>query len=209
MPFNFRRFTHAPTNRILNYFKIYSMTYAIIELALISASAAAGLYLQFELCVVSISSQAFILLSIVWMLYKDELKAIKYNIYFGIIALLINVIILPILLIWAKAANFLCNDIISYSTNAIAKSQCTQLLTARAFLGLILVMELAFKFIWIIVCLVGYKGKIMLLKTLSEAREKRRLEKLRELEALREKERRRKERRRKELKDKILSDKVK
>ena len=70
-------------------------------------------------------------------------------------------------------------------------------------------MELAFKFIWIIVCLVGYKGKIMLLKTLSEAREKRRLEKLRELEALREKERRRKERRRKELKDKILSDKVK
>ena len=33
------------------------------------------------------------------MLYKDELKAIKYNIYFGIIALLINVIILPILLI--------------------------------------------------------------------------------------------------------------
>jgi uncharacterized membrane protein YciS (DUF1049 family) len=110
----------------------------------------------------------------------------------------------PIVNSWSVASELLCKDILAFSSNPTALSQCNKLMNSRTILGIILVMEIAFKIAWIICSVIGYKSKVSLMLLIEQIKSERRLAKMKELEILREKERRRKERRRKDLKDKII-----
>lgn len=209
MAFRFLRFYRGPMNRLLKIYKYYCIAYAVVELILIAVSAGIGLFMQFYVCITSVSAQAFALISVVWTLYKLSLDSIKITLIMAGLGELIAIIIYPIMAKWSAASELMCSDILKFSSNTTAKTQCTQLLTARNILTLSALAEIVLKILWIIICLIGYKGKKDLMAFLADLREQRRLEKERELEAIREKERRRKERRRKELKEEIVINKGK
>ncbi len=199
------RFIFPRTSRGLQFFKYYCIIYCLIELAFIGASASSALFLQFDLCLTSISAEAATVLSICWTFYKKTLKSIKTCIILSGLSLLITIIAFPIINDYYTASLAMCSDIISYSTNATAVDSCSKLMISRTILKIILTIEVPLKIFWVLTCILGYFFKVAFLKLIDQLKLERQLQREKELAELREKERRRKERRRKELKDKTLN----
>lgn len=195
----------TPTSsRGLKFYKYVSIFYGITEVALIATSAAVAMFLQFLICVASMGFQVLIIFSIAWNIYKNTLLSFKISLGIASVSLLATIIMFPIVNSWSVASELLCKDILAFSSNPTALSQCNNLMNSRTILGIILIMEIAFKISWIICSVIGYKSKVSLMLLIERIKSERRLAKMKELEILREKERRRKERRRKDLKDKII-----
>ena len=199
--------SRGPKNRWLQCYKHYCMGYALVELILLCTSAGIALFMQFFLCITSVGAQAVTILSILWMLHKSSLDSVKYTLMVAAVGEITVIALFPIVSLWSSAASLMCSDILDYSSNQTAVSQCNKLLLSRKILSLVVTVEIVLRILWILVCIIGYRGKISLMKLIEHLKELRRQEKEREMAALRERERRRKERRRKELKDDILARK--
>lgn len=201
-------FRYPSTSKGLKCYKYSCLIYSLLELGLIGLSASGALFLQFEVCITSISFQASVILSSLWMIYKSTFQSIKICLYLSPILLLGTIILYPIISTWSAASSALCSDIISFSTNTKAVQNCKSLTQSRSTLHLILMLELGFKSFWVLVCFAGYRFKISLNILIAQIRERRRQERAEELRQAQERERRRKERRRMELKDKILKNEL-
>jgi len=198
-------FRYPSTSKGLKCYKYSCLIYSIIEISFIGLSVSSALFMQFEVCITSISFQASIILTTLWMIYKSTFQSIKICLYLSPIVLLGTIVLYPIIKTWTEASKALCSDLISYSSNPTAVTHCKSLVLARSTLELVLMVELGFRSCWVIVCFVGYRLKISLNLLIAQIRERRRLERAEEMRLARERERRRKERRRMELKDKILN----
>lgn len=201
-------FRYPSTSKGLKCYKYSCLIYSIIEISFIGLSASSALFLQFEVCITSISFQASIILATLWMIYKSTFQSIKICLYLSPIVLLGTIILYPLLKTWAEASKALCSDVISYSSNTKVVANCKSLILARSTLELILMVELGFRSFWLIACFAGYRFKISLNILVAQIREARRLERAEEMRQAKERERRRKERRRMELKDKILNKEI-
>jgi hypothetical protein len=174
-------------------------------MAFIGLCATQALFLQFEVCLACVSFQAAVILTSFWMLYKSTIQSIKICLYLSPIVLLGVIVLYPMINTWSAASQALCKEVLSHSSNKAAVTNCKSLVTARSILRLVLMVELALRSLWIVICFAGFRFKIALNILIAQIREQRRKERAEEMRLARERERRRKERRRKELKDKVLN----